>query len=289
MASKRTILVTGATGRQGGATLKHLKERGYPVRVLTRDPNKPAARALVKPGIEVVRGDYDDPASLARALEGVYGVFSVQTVNPEEVRQGKLLADLAQRAEVRHFVYASVASADQDTGIPHFETKWQIENHIRNIGIPHTILRPVFFMENFISMAGSLAQGVLAQPLRPDLSLQSIAVDDIGAFATLAFEHPAQWLGKAMDLAGDAPTVTEMVEMLGRATGRPIQYQQISWDDFERAAGHDMTLMMHWFENVGYHADIPALRQLYPRLTSFQRWVQTQDWKRVLGVQAKGA
>jgi uncharacterized protein YbjT (DUF2867 family) len=288
----RPILVTGATGKQGGAALRHLRQRGYPVRGLTRNPDSPAARSLAGPGVEVVRGDFDDPASISRALEGVYGVFSVQDLSQGpgvEIRWGKLLADLAQRAEVSHFVYTSVGSADQNTGVPHFESKWQIELHLRNIGIPHTVLRPVFFMENFLGMADMLAQGVLALPLSPERTLQLIAVGDIGAFAALAFEHPGQWMGKAMDLAGDELSMEQIAASLGRAAGREVRYQQIPWEQFEHQAGAEMTIMARWFQDVGYHADIAALRSLYQRLTPFPRWVQEQDWNRVLGARSRTA
>src|SRR6266511_2913316 len=125
--SNRLILVTGATGHQGGAVLKHLRKKGFPVRILTRDPDKPEARKLVGSGTEVVRGDLNDQGTLTRALEGVYGVYSVQAANfgdiENEVRQGINLADAAARSRINHLVYSSVASAHKNTGIPHFDSK----------------------------------------------------------------------------------------------------------------------------------------------------------------------
>ena len=137
----KIILVTGATGQQGGAVARHLlKQPGFAVRALTRDSAKPAARALAQAGAEVVRGDLDDPASVRRALEGAWGVFSVQnfmeTGYEGEIRQGKALADAAKAAGVQHFVYTSVVSADRKTGLPHFESKWQIEQHIVQADCP---------------------------------------------------------------------------------------------------------------------------------------------------------
>jgi uncharacterized protein YbjT (DUF2867 family) len=147
----RTILVIGATGSQGGAVLRHLREKGFTVRAFTRDPAKAAARTLVGPGIEVVRGDLDDRASVRRALDGVQGVYSVQSSGVEqgvenEVRQGILLADEAKGNDVRHFIYSSVASADRNTRIPHFDSKYKIEEHIRGTGMRYTIsvLRPLW-------------------------------------------------------------------------------------------------------------------------------------------------
>src|SRR5689334_13134959 len=134
---KSTILVTGATGRQGGATLRHLQEKGLSVRALTRDPENPAARELVGHGTEVVRGDLNDQASLTRALDGADGVFSVQSLEDgvaAEIRQGINVADAAKRSRINLLVYSSVAGADQKTGVPHFDSKFQIEEHVRGSG-----------------------------------------------------------------------------------------------------------------------------------------------------------
>src|ERR1035441_5506439 len=138
----KTILVTGATGQQGGAVARQLlKQPSFAVRALSRDLAKPAARALAQAGAEVIRGDLNDPASIRRALEGAYGVFSVQnfmeTGFDGEINQGKHLADAAKSAGVQHFVYSSVVSADRRTGLPHFESKWQIEQHIAQSRLSH--------------------------------------------------------------------------------------------------------------------------------------------------------
>jgi uncharacterized protein YbjT (DUF2867 family) len=279
--SQRTILVTGATGTQGGAVFHHLQGRGFSVRVLTRDPEKPAARALAGRGAEVVGGDLNDPASLTRALDEVYGVYSVQesTGGAEaEIRQGINLADAANRSGVSHLVYSCVGSADQNTGIPHFDSKFRIEEHIKATGIRYTIFRPVFFMDNWLRSKEQIAEGSLAQPLNPETRLQMIAVDDIGAFVAMAFEHPGRWEGRAMDIAGDELSMSEIAEAFSRSLGREVHYRQLPWDAFEERAGHEITVMYRWFQNVGYHVDIAAVRQLYPNLTSFERWLNS-TWR----------
>ncbi len=278
----RVILVTGATGHQGGAALRKLRERGFPVRALTRNPDDEQARSLAGHGTEVVRGDLDDPASLARALDGVYGVYSVQssTAGPEvEIRQGMALVDAAQRARISHFVYSSVGSADRRTGIPHFDSKYRIEEHIRGTGLRYTIFRPVFFMENWLGMRQWIEQGQLALPLSPDTRLQMIAVDDIGAFVAMAFEKPGHWQGRAVDIAGDELSLTEIAERLGRVVGREVVYQQAPWEEWEESQGAEMTKMWRWFEDVGYNVDISALRQEYSALMGFDRWLSLH-WTR---------
>lgn len=178
--SDKTILVTGATGHQGGAVARHLLEEGWPVRVLTRDASKPAAEALDTAGAHVVEGDMDDPSSLPDTLEGVYGVFSVQNFwevgYEREVAEGKALADAAFDAGVRHFVYNSVGSADRNTRLSHFESKWEVENYVRRLGLRYTIFRPVFFMDNFLGMREQITQGKITMGLRRDTGSSSISV-----------------------------------------------------------------------------------------------------------------
>jgi uncharacterized protein YbjT (DUF2867 family) len=283
MAKKSTklILVTGATGKQGGAVVRHLQKRNFAVKALTRDPEKPAARALFNSGVTLAQGDLDDSGSLLRALEDVSGVFSAQdsTGGKEtEVRQGKQLVDAANRSGVSQFLYSSVASADQKTGIPHFESKFEIEEHLRASGLHYTILRPVFFMENWLGMREQIGKGTLAFPLSPDTQLQMVAVDDIGAFAALAFEHPGHWENRAFELAGDSMSVSSIAEAFERTEGHPVKYQQVPWDAFEKRVGREPTTMFRWFENVGYSVDIGEVRHEYPNLTNFERWLNT-NWQ----------
>jgi uncharacterized protein YbjT (DUF2867 family) len=196
-----------------------------------------------------------------------------------EVRQGIAFAEAANRQDVGHLVYSSVAAADQNTGIPHFESKGKIEARIQQIGIPYTILRPVFFMENLFMMREGIEKGTIMLPLSPQTRLQMIAVDDIGAFVALAFEHPGHWRNRAYELAGDELSMSELAETFSRVSGREVRYQQVPWDQFEQQAGHEMTVMYRWFEDNGYNVDIAGVRKQYPRLTSFNRWLE-QNWKR---------
>ena len=274
----RTILVTGATGHQGGAALRHLKQRGFTVRALTRDPDKPEARRLDTAGTEVVKGDQDDPASLTRALDGISGVYSVQDSKAgfdSEVRRGVNVADAANRSRIDHLVYSSVASADANTGIPHFDGKARIEEPVRNTDLRYTILRPVFFMENLLGMRQAIGQGTLAMPLSPETRLQLIAVDDIGAFAGMAFEHPGHWNSRVIELAGDELSMLEIADTLSRNTGHPVRYVQVPWDDFETKAGKEMATMFRWFESEGYRVDIPSVRAEHESLLGFSHWLNT--------------
>ena len=187
--AERLVLVCGATGNQGGAVARSLLDRGFGVRALTRDPQKPEAQALADQGAEVVQGDMEDRSAMERVLEGVYGIFSMQnfweTGYDREVLQGKTVADAIKEAGVQHCVYSSVGSAHRQTGIPHFDSKWEIEEHLRTLDLPYAVLRPVFFMQNWEMMREQVLGGTLAQPLDPDKPFQHGAVEDVGAFTAI--------------------------------------------------------------------------------------------------------
>ena len=144
----------------------------------------------------MVRGDLEDPDSLARAAFGAYGIYSVQDFwavgAKREVQQGKNVADAAKKARVGHLVYGSVGGAERTTKIPHWESKWEVENYIRRLGLPATVIRPVTFMETYYidQVEIGILKGRLADPIRGDKPYQTIATDDIGAFVALAFERP---------------------------------------------------------------------------------------------------
>ena len=280
MTSDRTILITGVTGHQGGAVAQALQNSGFRLRGLTRKPESDRAAALARSGVDLVKGDLDDEATLRPALAGVWGVFGVQNaleagVKGEEA-QGKRLATLAREAGVEHYVYTSVGSAHKRTGVPHFDSKWRIEEAVRGLGFPsHVILRPVFFMENLLAPF-TLQGSTLALALGPGTKLQMIAVDDIGWFGARAFTDAAALNRREIDLAGDAPTMTEVAANLTQALGRPIAFAQTPLEQV-RQYSKDMALMMEWFERVGYNADIAGLeREFGHTLTKLPDWARRQ-------------
>jgi uncharacterized protein YbjT (DUF2867 family) len=279
------ILVTGATGQQGGATARELLAAGFKVHAMTRNPGGESAQALAEAGASVVEGNLDDEASLRAALQGVWGVFAVQNtweagVEGEE-EQGKRIARLAKEAGVQHFVYASVGSAHEKTGIPHFDNKDRVEETVRSLGFPSfVILRPVFFMENLASpwFKPAIDDGTLAIAVRPDTPIQMIAVKDIGAYGRLAFERHQDLNGQAIDIAGDSLTPVEAAALLSDVTGREIKHFQVPIEDV-RAFSADFAAMLEWFDAVGYSADIAGNEQKFgPPATKFAEWASTVDW-----------
>jgi uncharacterized protein YbjT (DUF2867 family) len=252
---------------------------------MTRHPEGQAAQALAELGAEIVRGDFDDPASLAQAVTDMWGAFSVQNsweagVEREE-EQGKRFARIAKDADVEHFVYSSVASAHRNTGIPHFESKWRIEETVRSLNFPsHTILRPVFFMENFLGpdLKRGLDEGKLTLSLPPATVLQMIAVRDIGAYGQWAFENYQALNGRAIDIASDAQTMPDTARIIGTAAGRKIEFVPMPIAEVRRFS-EDYALMLEWFDAVGYDADINGISYesgIQP--TSLADWAAMIDW-----------
>ncbi len=278
------ILVAGATGNQGGAVIDALAQnrQRWEIRALIRNPQNRKARALNARGIEVFAGDMADADSLKAALTGVYGVFSVQnsmTAGLEkEVLQGVTLADAAQAAGVKHLVYTSAGGADRESGIPHFETKWRIEQHIRATGLPATILRPASFMEGFGApgIQRAFGLGIFGSAVPADKPMQMIAVPDIGIFARLAWESPDRYIGAALELAGDELTVAQILATIRRATGKRFVPRVPIPAALTRRMG-DPGKMITWIARDGYHANISALRALHPGLLGFEDWLRQHN------------
>jgi uncharacterized protein YbjT (DUF2867 family) len=279
---EQIILVTGATGNQGGAIAHQLLQRSkFKVRAMVRDEKKPAAQALKQAGAELASGDFNDRASLNCALQGVYGVFSMQDFKEGaevEIRHGKVIVDAARTAGIEHFVYSSVGSAERNTGIPHFDSKFQVEEYVRSIGMSYTILRPVFFFYNYTAMRPMVEAGTLFQPLSPDTKLQQLSEEDYGAMVADVFERPIDFMNREIEVASVEMTMTEIAAAFSHVLGKNVAYQQIPFEAFEKQSGEEVTLMYRWFENVGYGADFTQLRRDFSRLSSFESYLRDRGW-----------
>ena len=290
--SQGPVLVIGATGQQGGATARQLLDRGRRVNALVRDPETAAAGALRAAGADLVAGDLDDPASLRAAMEGVSGVFLVLTmmvgprISPEAVaaeeRRGKAVADLARESGVGHLVYSSLNGTDARSGIPYYDSKARIEEHIRTLGVPATILRPVSFMDNFATYNRPVLDGgelVVSLAVRATLPMQLIAVRDIGAFAAIAFDRPDQFLGRTVEIAGDVLTPPQIAETFGRVCVLPARFRQTPIEQI-RAFDQQLAQMFTFFnEHPSEPADLTALRAQHPDLMSLETWLRLTGWK----------
>lgn len=285
----KRVLVTGGTGQQGGGLARSLLRRGHHVRVLTRKPEGPAAAELKKLGAELALGDLGDRTAVEKAARGTDVAFLVATPyeqGPEaEIRFGKTALDGLRAASVPYVVYSSVSDADRKTAIPHFESKAEIEHHLKGIGIDHTIIAPVFFSDNLFApwVTPGFAQGVFATGVIADRKLQVISLPEIADFLTLAVENPSTFRGKRINIASDEPTPTEIARVLSDVSGRELTYHAIPLDEVRKQSA-DFARMYEWFNDVGYSVDIPKLKHDYPavRWRSFREWARAQDWSKVL-------
>jgi uncharacterized protein YbjT (DUF2867 family) len=282
MTQKLTVVVTGSTGKQGGAVARGLLERGHKVRAVTRDPNSSQAKLLANAGAELVAASLEDAAGIKKALEGATSLFAVTTPfggTDAEIRQGVAAADAAKAAEV-HLLFTSVGSANRQTGVPHFDSKYEVEKHIAKISVRATILAPVAFMENLYFIKEQLAKGIYAAALPPARALAQVAVADIGAVAVRGLEDASRFTGKRFDLAGDELTGNDAMSILSRVTGRNFTYYQVPLDVVRQRMGEDAVKMYEWFDRVGFAVDRAALRREFPDVTfhNFESWTKTQDW-----------
>lgn len=279
--SFETILVTGITGRQGGAVARELLRRGYSVRGLTRNPDSQRARALTQLGVELFRGNFDDAASLDSALNTADGIFAVTDFwehgYEQEIAHGRNLIDAAVRAGTSFFVFSSVASADQATHIPHFDSKWEIEKYLRKSGLDHAVVRPVSFMENWSLDSADVVAGRIVTAGNQERLHQYISVRDIARFVADAFDAPGRWNGVALDIAADEISLVRICEVLTEITGRSVEAEEVSWADYEALAGDEMAVMSRWFDAVGYNVDVAALRKQHPGMITMEEFLRSLD------------
>ncbi|MEU5947563.1 NmrA/HSCARG family protein [Micromonospora sp. NPDC047465] len=269
------ILVLGATGGQGSAVVEALLGRGARVRALVRDPKRAAARRLADRGVEVVAGSLDDPSSLATAMAGAGSTFALTTPFEAgvdaEVTQGRAILAAAGEARVPHLVFSSVAGADQGSGVPHFDSKARIETELAAGDVPYTILGPTYFFDNALGGADRIRSGVLDLPLPADRPLQQLARTDHGVFAAQVLLDPAPYVGRRIELAGDAPTPAQMAAALGAALGREVRHERVPLAEI---GDPDMHAMWAFLNGPGYQVDIAALHAAHPEVgwTSFADW-----------------
>ena len=276
----RLIAVTGITGSQGGAAAKHLLAAGWRLRGLTRKASSEAASRLASRGVELIEGNMSDRAALDRLVAGAYGVYGVTDFFNNglvrEVEQGKNLVDAAARAGVKHYVFPSLALSDQRTGIPYFEAKVAIEDHLRASGLPFTILRPALFMEDLVETkyAPPMWWGTVRRTVGDDKQLYWIAVDDLGKIVARVFADPARYAGQAMTLAGDFKSIGEAREIFRRVRGRtPLAIPAPLWL-IRRVVNADLVPMWQWLGRNPIVADLAPARQILPEITGMEAWLR---------------
>jgi len=280
----RNVLVTGATGTQGGAVIDHLlaDSEQWEIYGLTRDATSDGAEALEARGVTVVEGDMTDADRMGELVDGMDAVYGVTTFMEQgtdvEVEQGVTLAEAAADAGVDHFVYSSVGSADADTGLAHFESKWAVEQRIEDLGLPATVVRPVFFMQNFAyMMRDDIMDGQLMMPLEEGVSLAVVDAADIGGAVVAAMSDPATFLDEVITLAGDDLTLEAFAAAFSDQLGHEVEPVHADVEDYREMAGDELADMFQWFNEVGYDIDMDELAEVGLEMTTFEAYLADSD------------
>jgi len=280
MSGTGVIAVTGATGRQGGAVARALLREGCPVRAMTREPAGAKARALAAAGADVVGADMDDPASLARAFDGAEGVYSVQNFMTAgldgEVRQGRNVGDAARRAGVRLLVYGSAAPGLRGTGVGMWESKLDVEDHLHELQLPLTVLRPAAFMEVMTDRDFYPAAGVWhVWPKLAGWEFRApwLACHDLGVIAAKAFADPDAYVGHVLPLVAEYRSLADCRATYATVTGRsPRRFPMPLWL-FRRFAA-DTARMWEWLRDHTLELDPELTRSIHPGAMTVETWLR---------------
>ena len=282
-----SVLVTGATGNQGGAVVEHLlaSDTEFDVHGLTRSVDSERAQQLVDRGVTMVEGNLNDPESFRSHVAAVDAVFAVTNFWTEgydaQVQQGKHLADVAAEEAIEQFVFSGVGSHWEETGVPHFDSAAEIDQYAQSIDLPLTVLGPVFFYQNLEAFVESIVDdGTLALPLAEDVSLQMVDTDDVGRAAAVAFEHPEEYVGERFSLAGDERTLAETAAAIAEVSGHEVEAYHVPIEDAYESFGEEFTVMCEWFNEVGYSADIDALAEQFGfSFTTLEAYLRENGWE----------
>jgi uncharacterized protein YbjT (DUF2867 family) len=281
MTDNKAIFVTGGTGNQGGAVARSLLQQGFTVKVLTRNINSTKAQNLKSLDIELIEGDLNNADSYREHLKDLHGVFSVQTFEngiEEEINQGIKLATIAKELDVKHFLYSSVVGADLNTNVPHIESKFKIENYIKQIGLPFTIIRPTSLYENFLipQVKKGILKGKLVQPINRDSIQQYVASGDIGKAAAKIFQNRDLYLSRTIPLATEQLSTQEVADIFSDVLNRKVVYQKLPVLVTRLFLGKNLYKMFKWINEKSsfQKEDLELTNKEFPNLISLKSWIE---------------
>ena len=280
MTDNKTIFVTGGTGNQGGAVVRNLADQGFKIVALTRNPASAKGQILKNLNIQVVKGDLNNVDTYREYLKDVYGIFSVQTFEngvEKEINQGITLATLAKEFDVKHFLYSSVFGAHLNTGVPHIESKSKIENHIKQIGLPFTIIRPTSLFENFLipQVKKAILKGKLVQPINKNTVLQYVAAEDIGKAVAKIFKHSENYLGRTIPLATEQLSTQEVADKFSTVLNKKIEYEKLPVLIIRLFLGKNLYKMFRWMDEKSFFQkeDVDLTKTEFSNLLSLESWI----------------
>jgi len=295
MADDKMILVTGATGAQGGGVARHLLNSGkFTVRCLTRNPSSEKSIALQKAGAEVVKGDLGELESLKTAMKGCHGVYGVTDFwehFDKEYEQGKNLVDAVAASNIKHFVFSALPNAkkisDGKIEVPHFDIKAKLEEYSRSLGLHVTFVHPAFYFENFLSYFPPRKQedGTFAFGFpQGDTLLAGIAIEDLGGVVTAIFDKPDDFKDKTVGVVGDDLPPKKYAEIMTRVLKKTVVYNYVPREVFAKFdfPGADDLANMFEFNRLyipNRKVDLEESRKLYPKMQTFESWLTTNKEK----------
>jgi len=295
MTNNNIILVTGATGAQGGSVTRHLIADGkFVVRCLTRNSNSDKAKALKESGADVVTGDLDDIESLKAAMDGCHGVFGVTNFWEhfgKEYQQGKNLIDAVAASNVEHFVFSTLPNANKisngELSVPHFDIKPQLEEYSRGLYLGATFLHVAFYFENFLSyfLPQEQKDGTFAFGFpQGDTPLAGLAIEDLGGVVTAIFDRPTEFRDKVVGVVGDDLPPKTYAEIMTRVLCKKVVYTPIPRDVYASFGFPGAEELADMFEfNRLYipnrKADLIESRSLYPKIQTFESWLRSNKNK----------
>jgi uncharacterized protein YbjT (DUF2867 family) len=283
--SKKNILVFGATGKQGRVAALGLQQAGFKVRGTSRNLEGDNALELAAAGVDMILADIDDVASVEQSLTDIYGLYLIvpSMHDHDDLGYAKVVLDSALEKGIQHLVYLSYLSADPDHG--YAEAKKQLtEDFIRGLGLPYTIVRSVEFMENFNEWwKDEILKDGVSDPRDGDFPRQFIACKDLASFVVQAFQHPEQWIGRAINVAGDEMTNTELAGIFCRVLGRSVPLNRITWEEWEERYHIPSVIVdvWKWYERTRFVADVEALREQYPNMQRLEDFLRETGWDKL--------
>jgi uncharacterized protein YbjT (DUF2867 family) len=280
MEQPKTFFVTGATGNVGGATARHLIENGCRVKALVRNPAAANAEKLKHPNIEIIKGDLNDPSSYKIHLQNIDGAFALFTFLEgvkKEIGQGKSFIDAAREMHVPFMIYSSVIGADSGSGIPHWESKNAIEQHLKSSGITYTIIRPSYFFQNFLipDVRKRIVKGKLVTPVKKDKVQQYISTEDVGRISAHILMNKEKYAGRTITIAADEMDMQSAAKTFTDVLGKPVTYSQLPGLLTRIFLGSDLHIMFKYVNNhdVLFVKNMDALKAEFPFLTSMKEWI----------------
>jgi len=278
----KTIVVIGATGRQGGQVAQNLIRQGWRVRGMTRKPEGKKAAALKALGVEVVKADLDDPTSLETAFENAYGIYNMQAHAPGkievEIRQGRNAAQAAKRTGIKHLVYGSAGPGQTKTGIEQWDAKREVTQTMKELGLPLTVLRPMAFMELMSDPTyypNSSTWYIWPKLMGTERKIPWISVQDLGAIAAKAFANPEEYLGRDLPLAADAQSLAECREIYREVNGKFPSRFPMPMFLFEKFVGKDVATMWRWLRTNPVSLDTNPTLAVHPQAMTIPAWMRS--------------